>query len=279
MTKAKSKEKTCRVSKRSTKAQDRQTHQGIDLGNENFLGNMDIEASLERLEDSLNYKFKNRELLRWAITHRSYLPEYGKQVQDNERLEFLGDAVLELVISDLLYRRYANRYKEGDLTKMRAYLVSESRLVLLAERLDIGSHLLLGRGEEKCGGRTRPSIMADAFEAIVGAIYLDGGFEAAYRFILGQFEHLLESAPRKGLKIDYKSRLQEMTQKRFHALPSYKLIDVEGPDHAKRFQVALYFHDREISRGTGKSKKEAEQRAARLALKNFEENLGKNGFG
>ncbi|NPA95504.1 MAG: ribonuclease III [Thermodesulfobacteria bacterium] len=238
-----------------------------------------IETSLARLEDSLNYRFRNRELLRSAITHRSYIPESGQPVEDNERLEFLGDAVLELIISDLLYKRYASKYKEGDLTKMRAYLVSETRLVMLAEKLDLGSHLLLGKGEEKCGGRARPSIVADAFEAIVGAIYLDGGFDEAYGFIVRQFEDLLESAPRKGLKIDYKSRLQEMTQKRFHALPSYKLIDVEGPDHAKRFEVALFFEGREISRGTGKSKKEAEQRAARLALKNFEENLGKNGFG
>ncbi len=234
---------------------------------------------MSSLEKSLGYSFKDKELLVTALTHRSFPPESGKSFHDNERLEFLGDAVLELAISDLLFRKFGQHYKEGDLTKMRAYLVSETRLVLLAKGLNLGEYLLMGHGEEKCGGRTRPSILADAFEAVVGAIYLDGGFKAAFDFVCRQFGRLLESAPEKGLKIDYKSRLQEITQKYLHALPSYRLLETEGPDHDRRFKVALYFENQEISQGTGRSKKEAEQQAARLALKNIEENLGKNGFG
>ncbi len=230
------------------------------------------------LEQALDYHFDNKDLLKYALTHRSYVPESGESSHDNERLEFLGDAVLELVISDLLYHKFGKSYSEGDLTKMRAYLVSEGRLVGLARCLGIGEHLLMGKGEEKCGGRMRPSILADAFEAIIGAIYLDGGFKSAYKFVAEQFCTLLEEAPEKGLKIDYKSRLQEMTQKRFHALPSYKLVETGGPDHARHFTVALYFNDREISQGTGKSKKEAEQEAARIALEIMKEKIGKNGF-
>ncbi len=235
--------------------------------------------SLSSLEKHLGYSFKDKKLLVTALTHRSFPPESGKSFHDNERLEFLGDAVLELAISDLLFRKFGQHYKEGDLTKMRAYLVSETRLVMLAKELQLGKYLLMGHGEEKCGGRTRPSILADAFEAVVGAMYLDGGFEAAFGFVRKQFGKLLESAPEKGLKIDYKSRLQEITQKYLHALPSYRLLEIEGPDHDRRFRVALYFENQEISQGTGRSKKEAEQQAARLALKNIEENLGKNGFG
>jgi len=231
------------------------------------------------LQESLGYKFQKPSLLKQALTHRSYLPEANHNLQDNERLEFLGDAVLELVISDLLYRRFGNRYKEGDLTKMRAYLVSETRLVILARELNLGQHLLIGKGEERCGGRTRPSILADAFEAVVGAIYVDGGFENAYRFIKTRFEKLLASAPQKGLRIDYKSRLQEMTQKLYHSLPNYKLVEIQGPDHDRLFKVSLYFENRQISKGIGKSKKEAEQQAARAAIKYFQEKLVKNGFG
>jgi len=232
-----------------------------------------------RLQESLGYRFQKPSLLKLALTHRSYIPEANHELQDNERLEFLGDAVLELVISDLLYRRFGNRYKEGDLTKMRAYLVSETRLVILARELDLGQYMLIGKGEERCGGRTRPSILADAFEAVVGAIYIDGGFENAYRFIKSKFQDLLASAPQKGLTIDYKSRLQEMTQKRYHSLPDYKLVEMQGPDHDRLFKVSLYFENRQISQGIGKSKKEAEQQAARAALKYFQENLVRNGFG
>ncbi len=238
----------------------------------------DKEPSLLELQRSLNYTFNDPSLLVSALTHRSFVPESDKAIPDNERLEFLGDAVLELVISDLLYKKFGNRYREGDLTKMRAYLVSETRLVILAKELDLGGHILMGKGEEKCGGRTRPSILADAFEAVIGSIYLDGGFENAYKFIKKRFEHLIDSAPERGLKIDYKSRLQEITQKQYHTLPSYKLVDTQGPDHNRLFRVSLYFGDKEISQGIGKSKKEAEQQAARAALENFEEKLGGNGF-
>ncbi len=236
-------------------------------------------SSMEGLQRSLGYTFKDRDLLITALTHRSFLPETGRPLPDNERLEFLGDAVLELAISDLLFRRFGDTYKEGDLTKMRAYLVSETRLVFLARTIGLGRYLFMGRGEEKCGGRTRPSILADAFEATVGAIYIDGGFRSAYGFVKEQFGSLLESAPEKGLKIDYKSRLQEMIQKHYHCLPAYELLEINGPDHNRRFKVALFFDNREISQGSGRSKKEAEQQAAKIALENLEEHLEENGFG
>ncbi len=239
----------------------------------------DQDSQYLQLQEALGYKFQNLSLLRQALTHRSYLPEAGRTLQDNERLEFLGDAVLELIISDLLYRQFGSRYKEGDLTKMRAYLVSEARLVILAKELDLGQYLLMGKGEERCGGRTRPSILADAFEAVVGAIYIDGGFEKAYSFIKTKFEGLLVSASQKGLKVDYKSRLQEMIQKKYHSLPSYKLVEIHGPDHDRLFKVCLSFGNKQISQGTGKSKKEAEQQAAKAALEYFQEKLVKNGFG
>jgi len=231
---------------------------------------MNIDENLNSLEGRLGYVFRDKFLLRQAMTHRSYASETAQAMPDNENLEFLGDAVIELIISHMLFERYSPRFREGDLTKMRAYLVSEPRLFERASSLGIGQCLLLSRGEEKSGGRNRPSILADAFEAVTGAIFLDGGYEAASSFLNGQFAPLIKAAPDKGLLIDHKSRLQELTQKRLHIVPTYKLIKASGPDHSRSFTVALFFDEQEISRGSGHTKKEAEQQAAKAAIENLE---------
>lgn len=232
---------------------------------------------LASIEEAIGYKFKDRSLLKTAITHRSFLPESKEASFDNERLEFLGDAVLELIISDLLYKKFADKFREGDLTKMRAYLVSEARLFKLARKLGLGDALYLGRGEEKSGGRMRPSILADAFEALTGAIYLDAGFEGSYKFVQRMFQDLFDVVENKGLFFDYKTRLQEFTQKVFHSLPHYNVLDATGPDHERLFTVALTFQDKELARGTGRTKKEAEQQAAKIALKKLKEQMKEDG--
>ncbi len=231
---------------------------------------MDFENDIALIEARLGYNFKDKALLMQALTHRSFLSEVGAGIKDNENLEFLGDAVLELIVSDMLFKRFSENYREGDLTKMRAYLVSEPRLVELAKALELGSVLRLSHGEEKSGGRQRPSILADAFEAVTGAIYLDGGFVAAFSFLKEQFTPLIELAPDRGLMVDYKSRLQELTQKQYHFAPTYRLLEVSGPDHRRFFRVGLFFNEKEISQGSGKTKKEAEQQAAKAALENLE---------
>ncbi len=237
---------------------------------------MDIEEHLSALESRLGYRFRDRSLLRQALTHRSHAAEHEGEL-DNENLEFLGDAVLELAVSEMLYRRFAGRFREGDLTKMRAYLVSEPRLAERARALDLGNALFLSSGEEKSGGRSRPSILSDVFEAVTGAIFLDGGMDAAFAFLKKQFDSLIASAPEEGLLVDFKSRLQELIQKRFHFLPTYRLIDSSGPDHKRYFEVGLFLEEKEISRGSGHTKKEAEQRAARAAMENLEEIISRHG--
>ncbi len=237
-----------------------------------------INDAISSLEKRLGYSFKDRELLLTAITHRSFVPE-GKLVREhNERLEFLGDAVLELIISDILFKKFGKDYREGDLTKMRAFLVSEARLFELSNKLGIGEVILLGKGEEKSGGRKRPSILADAFEAITGAIYLDGGFKSAYSFVEKQFKDLIKCVVERGLKNDYKTRLQELTQRYFQVLPSYRLLEMKGPDHDRIFKVALFFNDEEMAQGTGKSKKEAEQQAAKIAFEKLKEQVERDGI-
>ncbi len=240
--------------------------------------NLELEKQAAGLEPRLGHVFQDKALLFQALTHRSHSSEMAGNIEDNEKLEFLGDAVLELVISDMLFKRFSDGFREGDLTKMRAYLVSEPRLVERAKALEIGDVLLLSHGEEKSGGRQRSSILADAFEAITGAIFLDGGFDAACTFLRTQFSPLIESAPLKGLLIDYKSRLQELTQKQFHFVPTYKVLDASGPDHSRFFRVGLFFDKKEISQGSGRTKKEAEQQAARTAIKKLEGMTSEHGI-
>lgn len=213
----------------------------------------------ELLEKKSGYHFQNPLLLKQAMTHSSYANEHkAKGYHDNERLEFLGDAVLEVVSSEFLFRNYP-ALPEGDLTKLRASIVCEPTLALCARALDLGDFLLLGKGEEHTGGRKRDSIVSDAMEALIGAIYLDGGFASAkefvHRFIMTDIEH-------KKLFYDSKTILQEIVQANFKEVISYRLIGEEGPDHDKSFHVAVSIGEKVYGLGTGRTKKAAEQDAA-----------------
>jgi ribonuclease-3 len=222
--------------------------------------------SASDLEISLGYHFVHPELLEQALTHRSYAVEHGIDALDNERFEFLGDAVLELVVSHLLFTRHGERCREGELTRMRSFLVNENQLATQARRLGLGKHLRLGKGEDRSGGREKQSILSDAFEAVIGAIYLDSSIEKIFSFIKRCFGDLLDQIVDIGLGQDYKSKLQELTQSRFHSVPVYEIEKVSGPDHQRIFQVIINFNGQVLQRGSGRSKKEAEQDAARKAL-------------
>ena len=223
----------------------------------------------ELLEKKSGYHFQNPHLLKQAMTHSSYANEHkAKGYPDNERLEFLGAAVLEVVSSEFLFRHYP-ALPEGDLTKLRASIVCEPTLALCARELDLGDFLLLGKGEEHTGGRKRDSIVSDAMEALIGAIYLDGGFASAkefvHRFIMTDIEH-------KKLFYDSKTILQEQVQKNWHdGEISYVLTGEEGPDHDKTFLVDLYVAGEKKSSGKGRTKKAAEQDAAYRCLINWKE--------
>ena len=212
-----------------------------------------------QLEDKLGYHFKDKTLLDIALTHTSYANESRTPVQHNERLEFLGDSVLSVVAADYLFHHSTR--PEGELTRMRASLVSEDALFQFAQEIELGSFLRLGRGEELGGGRTRPSVVSDAFEALIAALYLDGGLENARRFIL---PFLTEG---KTAEEDYKTRLQEVIQQNPEEKLHYEVESESGPDHDKRFGVAVYLNSNCIARGEGRSKKSAEQHAAREALR------------
>lgn len=213
----------------------------------------------EQLEKALNYTFKNKALLRIALTHTSYANESKVPAQHNERLEFLGDSVLSVVVANYLYHHSTR--PEGELTRMRASLVSEDALFQFAQEIELGEYLRLGRGEELGGGRTRPSVVSDAFEAVIAALYLDGGMEAAQNFIL---PFLTEG---KTAEEDFKTRLQEVIQQNPQEKLRYEVEGESGPDHDKRFEVAVYLNSNCIARGAGRSKKAAEQQAAHEALR------------
>jgi ribonuclease-3 len=217
------------------------------------------------LQARLGHTFRNAALCETAMTHTSWLNEAGKpERSDNERLEFLGDAVVDLVVSDLLMKRFPDR-REGDLSRARAALVSESGLAQVATAIDLGRFMLLGKGEERTGGRTRPSILANALEALMGAIYIDAGFDAVAAVAARLFERRLEDVDSHA-RLDYKSRLQERAQALWQTAPVYEVVAEEGPDHDKRFEVALSLGGRPFGRAMGRSKKEAEQGAAAAAL-------------
>ena len=214
---------------------------------------------LKELEDKISYHFQDKNLLAQALTHSSYANEHRLDHNHcNERLEFLGDAVLEIVTSDFLYHKYTDK-PEGDLTKIRASIVCEPTLAYCAEDIQLGSYLFLGKGEDATGGRNRNSVVSDAMEAVIGAIYLDGGLanakEFIHRFILNDIEH-------KQLFYDSKTILQEIVQAEFKDPLTYELIKEEGPDHNKTFEVCAKIGSHEIGRGTGRTKKAAEQLAA-----------------
>ncbi|MBW1734915.1 MAG: ribonuclease III [Deltaproteobacteria bacterium] len=222
--------------------------------------------TFETLEKNLGYSFRNAELLAQALCHSSYVNEHAHQgLKDNERLEFLGDAVLDLVISHILMFRF-KEVTEGELSKFRALVVDEAGLYRVGVGLGLGDYLLLGKGEEQSGGREKPSILADATEALIGAIYLDAGFNKAMEVIEKLFAPLLERVGTGDLIHDFKSLLQEFTQQSCKVLPRYRLIKEAGPAHDRNFQVELTLKGEILARGEGKSKKEAEQHAARRAL-------------
>lgn len=234
------------------------------------MGRPDILAAAldgsSELEQILGYGFAAPELLRRALIHKSHRNENPSVGDDNERLEFLGDAVLSLVAGHRLMDLRPDA-SEGDLTRMRAAVVNEGALAQVAERLGLGDRLLLGRGEEQTGGRRKPSLLADACEAVVGAVYLDGGFAAAQAFCERHFgEAMCQTAETLAREADAKTRLQEWTQAKNGEAPSYQLVAQEGPDHALTFEVSLAVDGREVARARGRSKKEAEQRAAQAAL-------------
>ena len=217
------------------------------------------------LEHQLGHAFTDRTLCEAALTHKSWLNEApGAARTDNERLEFLGDAVLALVVSDLLMKGFPDR-SEGELSKARAVIVSEVGLSRTAQGIGLGQWIFLGRGEDQAGGRGKSSILSDALEAVMGAVYLDGGLEAARRVAEQLFSAALKDVETQ-TRNDYKSRLQERSQALLQATPQYRVVGQEGPDHDKRFSVTISLAGREYGRAVGRSKKEAEQSAAAQAL-------------
>ena len=215
------------------------------------------------LEERIGYQFKNKKYLRRALTHSSYSNESKEKPESNERMEFLGDAVLSLVVSNYIFHRF--HLDEGDLTKIRASMVCEKSLFRFAQEVGLAEELLLGRGEEQMGGRTRPSIVSDAFEALIAAIFLDGGLEPAGKFVLRFVREELDTGERSAF-VDYKTMLQEIVQKNPEEKVSYVLVGETGPDHDKHFVVEVRLNSNVIGRGESRSKKGAEQLAAKEAL-------------
>lgn len=222
------------------------------------------------LEHHLGLKFQDQALLRQALVHRSYLnenPTFG--LPHNERLEFLGDAVLELVVTDHLYRNY--NLPEGELTNLRAAVVRGDMLATIAEELKLDDYMLLSRGEKKDTGKARHYILANAVEAVIGALYLDQGYEAAKLFIEQMIIVKLPEVVAKGLHIDTKSKFQEMAQEKFRITPIYRVLDESGLDHAKHFTIGAFLGDKQMGEGSGSSKQEAQQQAAKEALARLQE--------
>lgn len=217
---------------------------------------------LKELQKTLSYNFKDEGVLAQALTHKSFANEKKGIIKDNERLEFLGDAVLDLSISHLIMERFPD-LPEGNLSKLRASMVNEGSLAVISEEIKLHQYLLLGHGEELSGGRNKPSILADSFEAVIAAIYLDGGFDAAFHTVSTLFSKLLSATD---LYADFKTRLQELTQERLKCMPVYSLKGALGPDHARVFEVELHIDGKLYGSGKGKTKKEAEQEAAKEAL-------------
>lgn len=222
---------------------------------------------LEEIQKKINYFFKDIELLNISLTHSSYSNENKMRAnENNERLEFLGDAIIGLVVSEYLYNRF-KEFPEGEMTKKRAAIVCESSLAFAARKINLGDYILLGKGEEATGGRNRDSILADAFEALAGAIFIDGGLNSTRNYLLGMFEEEVIYAISKGnLFIDYKTELQEVLQKKGKPKIEYNVEKEAGPDHNKKFYMNVIVENKIIGSGMGRNKKEAEQMAAKQAL-------------
>jgi ribonuclease-3 len=222
-----------------------------------------LSKDYKKLQEIIEYKFNNLEVLRTALTHKSYAAEYGGKKSYNERMEFLGDSILSAVIVETLYLVYPNE-SEGKLSQLKAQIVSASNLSIWAKEINLGDYIFLGKSEDVFEARNRESFLCDVFEAVVGAVYLDGGFENAKKFVLKFLDTQKEI-----IITDYKSRLQELTQSIYKELPEYKIIKEFGPDHNKKFEAAVYVKRRLLGRGIGSSKKEAQQSAAEQAVKNI----------
>lgn len=221
---------------------------------------------LPQVEAKLGYQFKDSTLLVLAFTHRSFVNEQRQVSQHNERLEFLGDSVLGMLISEYLYKSLPLETPEGELSNLRARLVEAAACMAYMQKLDLSKHLLLGKGERMNDGRGRDSILADLLEAIVGAIYLDGGIEPARAFIFNNFSPEIASILKMPLT-NWKAHLQDYCQKKYQHAPQYKVLEESGPDHAKTFVIAVMLNEQPLGCGTGSSKKEAQQAAAADALK------------
>lgn len=228
-----------------------------------------LHKSTPEIESKIGYSFKDRELLKLAFVHRSYINENRSVTEHNERLEFLGDSVLNLLISDYLYR-YLPNTPEGDLSYLRSRLVDAPSCATYVQKLDVASHVLLGRGESLNDGRGRTTIQADLFEALIGAIYLDGGQDAAKKFLFKNFSTEIDQILKTPIR-NYKADLQDYAQKKFKEPPQYTVISEEGPDHSKVFVVSVSIKGAEMGRGEGASKKEAQQKAAEMAFRQIEE--------
>lgn len=227
--------------------------------------NKKISDTIEQFENIIEYRFDNKDYILEALTHSSYSNE-NKDYEFNERLEFLGDSVLSIIVSEYLFKEETS-LPEGELTKLRANIVCEESLSDAAYEINLGEHMLLGKGEEATGGRERISILADAFEAVIAAIYLDGGLESARTFVLKYMENIILDSRKGKIFRDYKTHLQEILQGKGENNIWYKLVDEKGPDHNKRFIMEVGTNETVLGTGEGKSKKEAEQLAARVALK------------
>ncbi len=221
--------------------------------------------NFSEFERTLRFTFNDQSTLDLALRHSSYVNEQqGANLDDNERLEFLGDAVLNLVIGDILMARFPE-LREGDLSRMRSSLVNETQLAHIARDINLGAVIKLGKGEEQTNGREKNSILSDVLEAVIAAVYIDGGFEAAFKVIETLFAARIKTSDNPSLNLDHKSKLQEISQIKFKAMPRYKVVHESGPDHDKTFKIQLTVHE-VIVHGTGKSKKSAEQNAAGKAL-------------
>ena len=219
-----------------------------------------MNKNIETLENTLGYKFKDKKLIIEALTHKSY-----KQPYDNERLEFLGDAVLDLIVGEYLFKKFS-KSDEGKLSKIRASLVNETGFDMLARSLNLGEYIFLSNAEENNGGREKSSLLSNAFEAVIGAIYLESGLARVETIAVDLIEKNHKEISLDSLFRDFKTTLQELTQARFGVTPEYKVVASRGPDHMKEFEVAVIIEDKEYARGSGKSKKIAQQESAKIAV-------------
>lgn len=222
---------------------------------------------MTRLEKTLGYTFENRKLLQEALTHKSY-----KQPYNNERLEFLGDAVLDLIVGEYLFERFP-KHDEGKLSKMRASLVNEEGFTRLANHISLGEAIFLSNAEENNGGRQKPSLLSNAFEAVIGAIYLEAGLAPVHRLVIEMLESVYKEISLDILFKDHKTALQELTQAHFGITPEYRLVGSSGPDHKKEFTIAILIDGKEYAKASGKSKKVAQQEAAQQTIARLKEEL------